>query len=385
MIADFGERIKMRIAMIGVKGIAASSVQGGGIERHVEMLAERLAARGHRVTVYVRPYGNPERRKTWSGVRLVTIPTLRNKYLDTILYTFLATLRVLTAKADVIHYHGVGPSTLSWIPRLLKPYARVFVTFHSRDRYHEKWGLFARAFLAFGEWSACNFPHRTIAVSHGIELFCKQMYGRDAIYIPNGVEIPKGETGTSYLKELELEPNEYVMTLGRLIPIKAHEDAIKAFREIDTKKKLLIVGEPSMYDTPYHLMLEQLAAKDPRVVLMGFRGGEELKQLLAHCYCMIHPSRIEGLSVAILEAMSYGKLIVMSDIPANRELVDHSGIAFPQGNISKLRDALQWVLSDPILVKIRGERAREIVKKLYSWDRIIRRIEAEYASAFENT
>jgi glycosyltransferase involved in cell wall biosynthesis len=368
----------MRIAMIGVKGVAASAVQGGGIERHVENLSRRLAERGHNVTVYVRPYANPQRRKTWNGVRLHTIWTLRTKYLDTIIYTFLATLAVLRANVDIIHYHGVGPSTLSWIPRLLKPNAKVFVTFHSRDQFHEKWGPFARAYLAFGEWTACRFPHRTIAVSHGIAMFCEQMYGRDAAYIPNGVEVPRKDIGTSHLKELGVEPGDYFITLGRLLPLKAHEDAIIAFREIETTKKLLIIGEPSLYDARYHAKLEVLAAKDPRVVLMGFRGGTELEQLIAHCFCMIHPSRVEGLSVAILEAMSHGKMVIMSDIPANRELVDHSGIAYPVGNVAKLRDVIRWVLADPILVKIRGERAREVVKRLYSWDHVVKRTEAEY-------
>jgi glycosyltransferase involved in cell wall biosynthesis len=373
----------MRIAMIGAKGIAAPLVQGGGIERHVEMLSERLAARGHHVTVYVRPYANPKGMRFWNGVRLKTVWTLRSKHLDTIIHVFLSTLDVLRRNVDVIHYHGIGPSTVAWIPRLFKRNARVFVTFHSRDRFQEKWGIFAKLFLAFGEWTACRFPHRTIAVSHGIQLFCQQMYGRDAVYIPNGVDIPSQRIGTSRLVSLGLKANEYIITLGRLIPLKAHEDAIKAFQKLETKKKLVIIGEPSIYDAHYHAMLEELASKDPRVVLAGFRSGEELSQLIAHCFCMIHPSRVEGLSVAILEAMSYGKVVIMSDIPANRELVDHSGIAYPLGDVEKLREALQWLISDPIMASVRGERAREVVKRLYSWEHVVRRIEAEYAASFD--
>ncbi|MEO5927436.1 MAG: glycosyltransferase family 4 protein [Patescibacteria group bacterium] len=374
----------MRIAMIGAKGIATPAIQGGGIERHVELLAERLVQDGHSVTVYVRSYTNPTGRKIWNGVRLKTIWTIRNKSLDTIIYTILATLAVLRQNVDIVHYHGVGPSTLAWIPRLLKRHARVFATFHSQDKLHEKWGFIARAYLAYGEWAACHFPHKTIAVSHGIQLFCQQMYGRDAIYIPNGVDIPTREPGTSHIKALGLEPNGYFMTLGRLIPLKAHEVAIRAFKEIKTDKKLLIIGEPSIYDVEYHAMLQELARQDPRVVLMGYRSGDELKQLLGHCYAMIHPSRIEGLAIAILEAMSYGKLVVMSDIPANRELVDHSGIAFPVGNVTKLRETLEWLLSDPVLVKVRGERAREAVRKFYSWEHVVRKTEAEYQSSIED-
>lgn len=364
--------------MIGAKGIPTSMAQGGGIERHVEILAAKLAERGHHVTVYVRPYTNPQNRKSWKSVRLVTLPTFRRKHFDSIVHTFLSSVHVLFEDVDIIHYHAVGPSLLSWIPRVFKPWARVVVTFHSRDRFNEKWGWFARMTLALGEWTACTFPHLTIAVSHGIKLFCEKMFGRNAVYIPNGVEIPSKNVGTSYLRALGLRPGDYMITLGRLIPLKAHDDAIKAVLATDTTKKLLIIGEASYDEVEYHAELEELARVDSRIVLMGYRSGEELRQLIAHAYLMIHPSRVEGLSVAILEAMSHGRLVVMSDIPANRELVDHSGIAYPVGNVKALADDLRWLLSDPVLVRVRGERARDVVRRLYSWEYVVGRTEQEF-------
>ena len=123
---------------------------------------------------------------------------------------------------------------------------------------------------------------------------------------------------------------------------------------------------------------EKVAAKDERVIMLGEKTGEELEQLLAHCYCMVHPSKVEGLAFVILEAMSHGKLVVMSDIPANRELVDHSGITFPVGDVDKLREVLQWLISDPVLVKIRGTRAIDVVRRLYNWDYITEKTESEY-------
>lgn len=368
----------MRIAMIGAKGIPTSMAQGGGIERHVETLASHLAERGHHVTVYVRPYANPLNKKMWKGVYLVTLPTIRSKHFDAIVHTLLASIHVLFEKADIVHYHAVGPSLLSWIPRVFKPGACVVATFHSRDRFNEKWGSIARMTLALGEWTICTFPHLTIAVSHGIQLFCQKMFNREAVYIPNAVEVPSKDIGTSYLKALGLKPGEYLITLGRLVPLKAHEDAIKALKATNTTKKLLIIGEASYDEAGYHARLEELAANDPRIVLMGYRSGEELRQLIAHCYCMIHPSRVEGLSVAILEAMSHGRLVVMSDIQANRELVDHSGIAYPVGNIKALTEVLEWLFDDPILVRVRGERAREIARRLYSWKYVVDRTEQEF-------
>ena len=139
-----------------------------------------------------------------------------------------------------------------------------------------------------------------------------------------------------------------------------------------------MVGDVSFDSLPYKMKLETLSHKDERVVLMGHRKGKELEQLIAHCYAMIHPARSEGLSIAVLEAMSHGKLVIMSNIPGNRELIDHSGIAYPVGNVKALQDTIEWVLSDPVLTHLRGERAKTIVKELYSWERLVKRTEAVY-------
>src|SRR5512133_2786655 len=143
----------MRIAMIGCKGIPTSMARGGGIERHVEELAPRRAAMGHDVTVYVRTYANPRKMGSWKGCHLVTHPSIRTKHLDAITHTFLATIHALSQKYDVIHYHGVGPSTVAWIARVFSPKSKIVVTFHAQDKFRDKWNLFAKLYLAYGEWT----------------------------------------------------------------------------------------------------------------------------------------------------------------------------------------------------------------------------------------
>jgi glycosyltransferase involved in cell wall biosynthesis len=143
--------------------------------------------------------------------------------------------------------------------------------------------------------------------------------------------------------------------------------------------KLVIVGEPPHGVTSYVRLLERLAERDPRVVMVGRQVGRELEQIAANAFAMVHPSRSEGLSVAVLEAMSYAKMVIMSDIPENLELVDHSGVAYPVGDTEALARAIAWAVSDPALVLARGKRARETVRKLYSWESVIDRTEALYA------
>jgi glycosyltransferase involved in cell wall biosynthesis len=372
----------MRIYMLGCKGIPASLAQGGGIETHVEKLATKLVELGHEVFVYVRPYANPAGLKKYRGVNLITLPSWHRKNLDAITHTLLASLHVLFRRADIIHYHGVGPSTLAFIPRLFKWRSKIVVTFHSRDRFHAKWSLFARWYLMLGERTSVFLPHATIAASHSIQLFCRLRFKRHVWYIPNGVEIQEHHPGTSALAKLGLEPNSYFYTLSRMIPHKAVEDAIQAFKRIETDKKLVIIGfaGENTIERGYLEKLEKMAKDDGRVIFLGRRTGNELHQLMAGAFAMIHPSRSEGLSVSVLEAMSYGKLVVMSDIPENLELIDHSGIAYRLGDVTKLAEVLQWLVTDPQVVEERGKRAQRVVARLYSWDSVVHRTEALYSS-----
>lgn len=369
----------MRIAMIGVKGIPAAMASGGGIERHVEQLAPRLADLGHEVTVYVRRYTNPREIRTWNGVHLVTLPAIRRKNFETIFHTLLSTIHACRRRYDIIHYHGVGPSTLAWIPRIFSRRARVVVTFHSRDQFHEKWNVLAKMYLAWGEWTAVMFPHATIAVSHVIQQFCLKLFGKKPFFIPNGVEIPPKHIPSDRVEKMGLEPGRYFLGLGRLIPHKAFDDVINAFRDVPTTMSLAIAGAPG-YDVRYAEELHALAELDTRVHLLGFRKGEDLLQLLAHCYAYVCPSRSEGLSIAVLEAMSHGKVVLMSNIPENLELIDHSGMSYPVGDIKAFTGLLTYVARDAEPLKRRGERAREFVSLHYTWDPIVQQTDRVYES-----
>ena len=368
----------MRIAMIGAKGLPSLLPVGGGVETHVENLARHLAARGHEVTVYVRTYANP-RRLSWLGrVRLVTLGSWHRKNFDAITHVLLSTLHALTEPYDIIHYHGVGPSTLCWIPRLFKRSARVVVTFHSRDQFHEKWGVLARAYLALGEWTAVRLPHATIAVSHGIQLLCRKLYNTEVYQIPNGVELQTGWPGTHNLAPLGLQANRYFLCLSRLVKHKAQDVVIRAFRKLDAPVKLAIVGSATFDDAAYAEKLKLLADEDERIVFTGHQAGETLTELIAHCTAMVHASRSEGLPVVVLEAMSYGKLVIMSNIPENLELIDHAGLSFPVGNVTALSETMRWALDEPALARERGHRGKEVIHRLYSWKAVVEKTERVY-------
>ncbi|MFO0764978.1 MAG: glycosyltransferase family 4 protein [Patescibacteria group bacterium] len=191
------------------------------------------------------------------------------------------------------------------------------------------------------------------------------------------VPISRAPQGVDLLSQFGLKAGEYLLGVGRLVPNKAYDVAIEAFRDVQTEKKLVIVGE-AFHSSHYDQKLRDLADKDHRVKLLGYQSGEPLRQILSHAHAFVHPSRAEGLSVAIIEAMANAKLVIMSDIKENLELVDHSGLAFPTDDVKALTLAMQMVVDDPEMARQRGLRAREVVRKEYSWESVILRLEAFY-------
>lgn len=377
----------MKIYMIGQKGMPAVF---GGVERHVHELSVRLVKAGHDVTVYARKWYSPATPAEFAGVKIKYLPTLHTKHLDTIIHAFLATIAAIKNKPDIIHYHGVGPSLVSWIPKIFSPQTRVVTTFHSMDRKHEKWGWFARLILKFGEWTACNFADQTIAVSKTIQQYCRDVYDIEAVFIPNGVPLYRKEATTNLLEKWLLKKNQYIIMLSRLIPHKGAHYLIKAFNELCLGQpkimegyKLAIVGD-GYFTNDYVDHLKDLAKDNPQIVFTGFQTDKTLAQLLSHAKLMVHPSDNEGTPLTVLEGMSYNLPVLLSDIPEHLELVKDRKYLFVHGDISDLIAKLYAVLTtDSQSLAMAGEFNKNLVKEEYDWDSIIKKTSQLYQEPLE--
>ncbi len=375
----------MRIAMIGSKGVPATI---GGVERHVEELGARLASGGFSVTVYARPWYTE--RAPWSvrterGVRVVTLPSLRTKHLDAISHTLLATWHAMRERHDVYHFHGVGPSLLAFLPRLLRPSARVVCTFHCVDCHHAKWGRIARAVLALGERATCAFPHETITVGETLQGYCSDRYGRETTCIPNGVAQGKREEGRGkreelqvherdILSQLQLVPRRYLLVVSRLVPHKGIHTIIAAFRQLRMEHRefrdlqLAIVGAPAFTDA-YADELTVLAGGDPAIRFLGRQTGAPLDALYRHCLAFVHASSSEGLPIAVLEAAAAGAVPVVSDIPEHREVIDRiGGLLFRTGDVHDCASVLEVAHRSARSLPRIGREIQAAVLRHYDWD-----------------
>jgi len=368
----------MKIAFIGQKGVPT---QNGGIERYTENLALNLVNRGVEVLVYSRRYYS-RGIKEYKGIRVISLPSIRSKSLEAITNTFFACIDIIFRKVDAINFQAIGPASLIWLAKILKPKTPIIFTFHCQDYYHKKWGKFARAYLKFGEKIGCRYADKVIVTSRVLQDYVKATYGFTPIYIPYGAYtqdiIPVRD-----IRRWGLEEKNYVAYIGRLVRHKNVNLLIEAFKQIKTDRKLVIVGGSS-YTDDYVRELIDMAKDDDRIIFTDNQSGRILNELFANTYVFVQPSEYEGLSVALLEAMGWGLACLVSDIPQMLEGIAQTGLSFKNGDVQDLKNKLEYLLSHPEEVESLGRAAKERVNTEYNWPGVASKLEAVYQEAIGN-
>ena len=369
----------MKIAMIGHKRVPSRE---GGVEIVVEELSTRLVNEGHQVDIYNRRGKNVQDKnsdlknnkiKEYKGTKIITIPTINKKGIDALLYSFFASIKASFKKYDVLHYHAEGSCAMLWIPHILKK--KIVVTIHGLDWQRSKWGGFASKYIKLGEKMAVKYADEIIVLSEGVQKYFKETYGRDTIFIPNGVNKPIIREPKIIKEKYGLNKDEYILFLARIVPEKGLDYLIEAYNNLNTDKKLVIAGGAS-HTNSYLDTIKEKANKNKNIILTGFVQGKELDELYSNCYIYCLPSDVEGMPISLLEAMSYGKNCVVSNIEENTQVVENMATTFEKSNsedlTKKLIDVLEGKnrktekeLQDYILNKYNWDEITDITQKLY--------------------
>ncbi len=368
----------LRIAMIGQKGLPATY---GGIERHVEEIARRLVDRGHHLTVYARPHYS-KLHGEYHGIRLLRLPSLNTKHLDTATHTGAAALDALLRRFDIVHFHALGPSVFSLLPRLRGQ--KSVVTIHGLDWERQKWGRFASWVLRQCEYPALHFPSRTIVVSRTLAAYFEKKYGMLPDVIPNGTADPVYRP-IGKLRRYGLDEGRYVLFVGRLVPEKGCHYLLEAFSRLAANGaapdvKLVVAGGSSFSDD-YVASLKSYAS--PRILFLDYVYGDLLEELWSNAYLVVHPSTLEGLSLSLLEALSYGRCVLTSDIPENLEAVGETAVPFKSADVEDLTAKMKDLLQHPEVVHTYEEKSRRLVQERFSWDHVVDRVERVYRDAVD--
>jgi glycosyltransferase involved in cell wall biosynthesis len=357
----------------------------GGTERQAASLAEGLAASGHRVTILTLARMDAPPREERNGLLIERAligsgrgPVFALTYGASLLYH----MRRLQAGHAILHAHHLYLEAMAavWAGRRAGLPAIAKVAGGGPD------GDLARLRRAHLLWTLplLRRLHRVVAISAEIEAeLAAHGFGADRIVrIPNGVDVirfaPPPDPEAAW-RETGLGP-ETVLFLGRLEAEKGANVALHAWEKVVRSRpaaKLVLAG-----DGPTRAELEAEVRRlglENRVRFLGARPDPET--LLRASQVFVLPSRSEGMSNALLEAMATGLPCVATRVGGNRDLLEHevTGLLVPPGDPEALADALAALLGCAELRARLGAAARAVAVEEYRMDRVLQRYAELYA------
>jgi|CXWL01.1.fsa_nt_gi glycosyltransferase involved in cell wall biosynthesis len=365
--AGSDRRRPLRLALLGSRGIPG---RYGGYETLMEELATRLVERGHQVTVYGRRHVVPPGLAVHRGVRLVVQPTIRSKYLDTPVHTFLAALHALREPYDAALV--VNSANALFVPLVRLGGASVALHVDGIEKRRAKWGAFGRAVYALSERLACVVPDVLVTDAAVIRQHYLERYQTASVAITYGVS-PDPDPGTAVLGELGLSAGGYVLYVSRFEPENNPHRVAEAYRAVDGDLPLVMVGGAPYADRFIHTFT---TGADPRIRFPGPIYGAGYRQLLAHAFVYVHATEVGGTHPALVEAMGYGCCPVVNDTPENREAGGTAALYFDAHDPASLAGVINRLLATPEEATRRGAEAADDAARRFDWERITDAYEA---------
>lgn len=365
----------MKIAIMGTRGVPAAY---GGFETLAEELGARLVARGHEVTVYGRSHVVPEGLRLHRGMRLRVLPTIRQKYLDTVVHTAISVLDGLFRGFDIVLMCNSANVPFVLVPRLTG--AKVALNVDGLEWQRGKWSRLGRWYYRACAWAAPKLPIVLVSDARVIAAWYRKHYGKPTVYIPYGSDARHVEPGPAF-DTFGLNAGGYLLYVSRLEPENNAHLVVEAYRRAGGLESLgvpLVVVGDAPYATDYGLRLHRAAAAIPGVRLTGYVFGEGYAELQSNTLAYIQATEVGGTHPALVEAMGRGVCIVANDVPEHREVLGEAGRYYPRNDVDGLATALREIVASPEERERLGGEARARSLAQFSWDHVT----DEYESLF---
>jgi len=238
----------------------------------------------------------------------------------------------------------------------------------------KKWGPFASLVLRLGEQASVRLPSTTMVVSKDLQKHYQSRYLNRVTYVPNGTII-RQQRSTSRLAGWGLTARNYILFLGRFSPEKNCHLLIQAYEKLQTPVKLVFAGSSSHSDA---YAGELRNRQNENIRFLDWVSGDALDELLTNAMLFVLPSDIEGLSLALLDALGAGVCVLTSDVAENCELVEGAGFTFKRGDVNDLERTLRWLIADSSARLMAAEKAQQRVRENYLWPVIAKEVERSY-------
>jgi glycosyltransferase involved in cell wall biosynthesis len=232
-----------------------------------------------------------------------------------------------------------------------------------------------------GEFVAVKCAHEMFVTSRSLQQYVLHTWNHQTTYLPNGIfEHVSPFDFEQEVCAMGLEPYRYVVCVGRLMRDKAQHEVIAAFIRMKERAgenfsdlKLVLIGDVAHQNDSYRLFLEQQIEGRSDVIFAGVQTGMRLKALMKHARVGLSLSHSEGMPLSVLEMISFGVPMVVSDIDAHREIFGDDHAFIEVGNVERAAVQLtRLVCAFEDVRVIAGIIADRIAGK-YRWEIIVAR------------
>jgi len=352
---------KLKIALIGTRGVPAKY---GGFETCAEEIGRRLVEKGHHVTVYCRKSYYEDRHDTYFGMKLVHLPNLKSKSLDTMSHTFLSAWHCLAQDFDICAVFNAANS-LFVLPLRVKG-KKILLNPDGLEWKRTKWGFLGRSFYRISEKAAALVANRLVSDSRGIQEHYRKEHHAESDEIAYGAYVKDTKPGL-VLADMGLEKEGYFLQITRFEPENYPLLTIRAFKRLDTKKKLVLVGG-NPYGTEYTRKIQKEARDE--IILPGFiYDKQRLDELWCNCLAYVHGNSVGGTNPALLQAMACGNFVMAFNNIFNQDVLKDCGVYYPAEE-KALAEKMQWTLDHQEGLSSYRTKALNRIEKHYSWDHI---------------
>ena len=350
----------IKVAILGHRGIPCSY---GGFENFAEHIAEKLVDFGVDTTAYCRQDYFTKKPTEFKGIKLIYLPALNNKSLETLSHSFLSILHLIFKNtANTVLLVNVGNAPMALLARIFGK--KVILCVDGLDWERKKWGRIARIYLKACSYLARFAAHEIVTDATSVQEFYKEKRGARSTLIPYGSDI-ENINGPVDIKGLENK--KYFVYIARFEPENNPLKVVQAYVKSGCKMPLVMVGD-NRYNQEY--VKEIKRAANSNVLFLGYIFGKKYKKVLKNALAYIRAAEVGGASPAIIDAMGKNVCILANDKPENREIVDGAGFYYDLDNENELVKALKNIEENPEQAIELGKKGGQRTALLYSWDKI---------------
>ena len=352
--------VALKIALLGTRGVPA---RYGGFETAVEEIGAGLVRRGHDVTAYCRAVSASG--DTYRGMRLVVLPAVRRKALETLTHTGLSALHALKDRPDVALVFNAANAPYVALLRAAGVPTALHIDGH--DARRAKWtGLGARYYRSATRWG-CAVADAVIVDSRAVQEELEREHRVRSDYIAYGVPEPRvDEAGAATLVAQQgLTPRGYHLVVARFEPENQLLEIVGGYAASSAELPLVVVGFAG-YPGDYARAVVEAASLNPQVRLMGAVWDQQLLDALyASARTYIHGHSVGGTNPSLLRAMAQSTPVIAFDCPYNRETTGGAALWFTSAD--DLSDQVKAAEVDPDEASTLGREAGRRAAQHYRW------------------